>query len=899
MTCHSDNAISDHVDNTKLKVIIKEFAKEDNAEKEVQMDIETIVTEVFDDHSSDVTETVKENQEIDGEADDKKCLDIEIEEPVSPPPSEPNDIILVEDEENDTEKAGASSPSPRSSSVSPAPIQPAASPGPGAAVAGLIRTLLESDSDPVVVRWEDKEKGEFKVINPGLLAKQIQLANPARSISSLRCDKGVFESVPGKPLVFRFGSLSSSVPVLNDPSSSGDDRFNTSQKDLISSKRSPPSPLPPPPSKRKTYAQKISDLQKPIPGQSVQQSGPMLLQVVPQEGGMSPLTLRVPSPSSLTVASSPNHTVRINTPPSVPCPQRNPSMPALIPLTVAEMPRGEPASCLPGTKGLHLSGGRVSTDNLPSSLFPFSSHFPASLDPRLGDCDIPKLDVFRTILPKVSQPEIVSGFTCLEENLPRTDTEDELPLDLSGKATKRKAESPVELVDEGKKVRVETKAEGRKSTPQPEVRGKYKTAKKEARKPSSEQEMEELWTFCRALLHNPEYNPRIICWETIEDGEFRIINQEEFLKLFEELRKTKLLKDGLKKRVRACDEAGTMHSRPHTRLGYRFGIMSSDWRPREGELVEQGRRMVPSKVAWNSSRFRHEFQSVVKHEERIPVEPPLFTMTPLTEIPQLSTVNSDKKSLVEIPDRKPDTSEDMTECEEFECRLVLPRHRGYHAKLRLGDGLSVTLDRAVFAQIEEKMREAVKPQGSGKGVKTRITSRDRNIANAVIRKGKRRRSKGRTARKLLPAEDVMEAVSKGTKMMNTRENYDMPIVVEEEEKMLTKIDEVVEDKLKEGMLNIKEVEGSTTKDKKTDDTKNKTETVAEVTRIEETKVEVTSKEEEKIEMDSPVLPNQGSCSPVEARHKLPCVVSQRISSLPSRPVLRLVAKSPINLNPVI
>jgi len=106
MTCHSDNAISDHVDNTKLKVIIKEFAKEDNAEKEVQMDIETIVTEVFDDHSSDVTEKVKENQEIDGEADDKKCLDIEIEEPVSPPPSEPNDIILVEDEENDTEKAG-------------------------------------------------------------------------------------------------------------------------------------------------------------------------------------------------------------------------------------------------------------------------------------------------------------------------------------------------------------------------------------------------------------------------------------------------------------------------------------------------------------------------------------------------------------------------------------------------------------------------------------------------------------------------------------------------------------------------------------------------------------------------------------------------------------------------
>merc|ERR1712080_364509 len=153
-----------------------------------------------------------------------------------------------------------------------------------------------------------------------------------------------------------------------------------------------------------------------------------------------------------------------------------------------------------------------------------------------------------------------------------------------------------------------------------------------------------------------------------------------------------------------------------------------------------------------------------------------------------------------------------TECEEFECRLVLPRHRGYHAKLRLGDGLSVTLDRAVFAQIEEKMREALKPQGTGKGVKTRITSRDRTIATAVIRKG-RRRSKGRTARKLLPAEDVMEAVSKGTKMMDTtKEKYDMPIVVEQEEKMLAMIDDNVEDKIKEDMLNLRVAEEKTTED---------------------------------------------------------------------------------------
>merc|ERR1711974_15357 len=51
---------------------------------------------------------------------------------------------------------------------------------------------------------------------------------------------------------------------------------------------------------------------------------------------------------------------------------------------------------------------------------------------------------------------------------------------------------------------------------------------------------------------------------------------------------------------------------------------------------------------------------------------------------------------------------DMTECDEFSCRLVLPRHRGYLAKLRLGDGITINLDRQVFAQIEEGMREALK-----------------------------------------------------------------------------------------------------------------------------------------------------------------------------------------------
>merc|ERR1712158_296359 len=77
---------------------------------------------------------------------------------------------------------------------------------------------------------------------------------------------------------------------------------------------------------------------------------------------------------------------------------------------------------------------------------------------------------------------------------------------------------------------------------------------------------------------------------------------------------------------------------------------------------------------------------------------------------------------------------DMTECDEFSCRLVLPRHRGYLAKLRLGDGITINLDRQVFAQIEEGMREALK----SKEGRSRISTQDRKIANAVIRKARRK-----------------------------------------------------------------------------------------------------------------------------------------------------------------
>merc|ERR1711974_150465 len=94
-------------------------------------------------------------------------------------------------------------------------------------------------------------------------------------------------------------------------------------------------------------------------------------------------------------------------------------------------------------------------------------------------------------------------------------------------------------------------------------------------------------------------------------------------------------------------------------------------------------------------------------------------------------------------------------CDEFSCRLVLPRHRGYLAKLRLGDGITINLDRQVFAQIEEGMREALK----NKEGRSRISTQDRKIANAVIRKA-RRKPKAKGPKKPAELETTEETLDK-------------------------------------------------------------------------------------------------------------------------------------------
>merc|ERR1719347_1419823 len=133
---------------------------------------------------------------------------------------------------------------------------------------------------------------------------------------------------------------------------------------------------------------------------------------------------------------------------------------------------------------------------------------------------------------------------------------------------------------------------------------------------------------------------------------------------------------------------------------------------------------------------------------------PLFTLTPLVQLDLPRPAQQDKPTEEEGIEVN-GCDKDMTECDEFSCRLVLPRHRGYLAKLRLGDGITINLDRQVFAQIEEGMREALK----SKEGKSRISTADRKIASAVIRKA-RRKPKAKGPKKHAEQETTEEVLDK-------------------------------------------------------------------------------------------------------------------------------------------
>ena len=126
---------------------------------------------------------------------------------------------------------------------------------------------------------------------------------------------------------------------------------------------------------------------------------------------------------------------------------------------------------------------------------------------------------------------------------------------------------------------------------------------KERSSPDSPEPLLGLWQFLRALLHNPAYNPKMVNWEILEEGMFRIHNLSDFYNLWRDLKKTEISYDLLTKTLKIYDDRKILHGVYNHRCVYKFGQNATDWRPKENEIIFIGKKPVPSQASWPTSRF--------------------------------------------------------------------------------------------------------------------------------------------------------------------------------------------------------------------------------------------------------------------------------------------------------
>merc|ERR1719336_1173425 len=169
---------------------------------------------------------------------------------------------------------------------------------------------------------------------------------------------------------------------------------------------------------------------------------------------------------------------------------------------------------------------------------------------------------------------------------------------------------------------------------------------KDRSSPDSPEPLLGLWQFLRALLHNPAYNPKMVNWEILEEGMFRIHNLSDFYNLWRDLKKTEISYDLLTKTLKIYDDRKILHGVYNHRCVYKFGQNATDWRPKEKEIIFIGKKPVPSQASWPTSRFYRELdrpnlstiketvaQTLGVNQPKTPlsVPPPttLFTLRPL------------------------------------------------------------------------------------------------------------------------------------------------------------------------------------------------------------------------------------------------------------------------------
>ena len=96
-----------------------------------------------------------------------------------------------------------------------------------------------------------------------------------------------------------------------------------------------------------------------------------------------------------------------------------------------------------------------------------------------------------------------------------------------------------------------------------------------------------LWKFFVAVLHNPNFNPKLIAWEQLDKGAFRIRYLKDLFVLWTNMRGTEINYDLFSKTVRFYDEKGFLHPVEGMRCVYRFGRSALGWRPDTHEITGQ------------------------------------------------------------------------------------------------------------------------------------------------------------------------------------------------------------------------------------------------------------------------------------------------------------------------
>ena len=94
-----------------------------------------------------------------------------------------------------------------------------------------------------------------------------------------------------------------------------------------------------------------------------------------------------------------------------------------------------------------------------------------------------------------------------------------------------------------------------------------------------------LLKFFVAVLHNPNFNPKLIAWEQLDTGAFRIRYLKDLFVLWSKMRGTIINYDLFSKTVRLYDESGYLHPVEGMRCVYRFGRNALRWKPEAHEIT--------------------------------------------------------------------------------------------------------------------------------------------------------------------------------------------------------------------------------------------------------------------------------------------------------------------------